>query len=104
MIINKIIRVDIDETICLTPDSRDYNESKPITENIKKINSLYDNGNTIIYWTSRGSTTGINWMDLTKKQLKKWGVKYHKLELTKPYYDFFIDDKVINIKDIEKVV
>ena len=31
------IYVDIDETICETPVSRNYNESKPIKANIKKI-------------------------------------------------------------------
>ena len=49
-----IIYVDIDETICETPD-RNYKLSNPIKENIKKINDLYDQGHTIIYWTARGT-------------------------------------------------
>ena len=53
-----IIYVDIDETICETPESRDYAKSVPITKNIKKINKLYDAGNTIVYWTARGSGSG----------------------------------------------
>ena len=36
-----IIYVDIDETICHTING-DYPNSKPIQENIDKINSLYD--------------------------------------------------------------
>lgn len=95
----KIIYVDVDETICNTPDNpRDYRSSHPIVENIEKINALYDTGNKIVYWTARGSRTGINWYDLTKDQLDSWGAKYHELRCDKPYYDIFIDDKAINIE------
>ena len=37
--------------------------------------------------------------DLTFKQLKEWGVKYHYFELGKLSYDLWIDDKAINDKD-----
>ena len=102
MEINKtrVIYVDIDETICETPEPRNYHNAKPIKENIDKINRLYDDGNTIVYWTARGSRTQINWYDLTKKQLDEWGVKYHELFVDKPYYDLFIDDKTLRIEEI----
>lgn len=100
---NKVIRIDIDETICMTPDDRDYNKAKPIKKNIEKMNKLYDAGAVIIYWTSRGSTTKIDWRSLTKQQLDKWGVRYQKIECNKPYYDLFIDDKVLNIKNIDEI-
>ncbi len=64
-----IIYVDIDETICSTPDNRDYSLSEPIMERIEKINKLYDEGNTIIYWTARGTGYGIDCSNLTYKQL-----------------------------------
>ena len=91
-----IIYVDIDETICNTPADRDYKKSTPIKNNIKKINKLYDNGNTIIYWTARGSGTGIDWYDVTGEQLKMWGAKHHEYKIGKPVYDLFICDKAIN--------
>tara|TARA_Y100001963_G_scaffold117957_1_gene164200 strand:+ start:219 stop:533 length:315 start_codon:yes stop_codon:yes gene_type:complete len=91
-----IIYVDIDETICETPPDRNYKLSNPIKENIKKINDLYDEGHTIIYWTARGTGSGIDWRDLTEEQFQKWGVKYHRLRLGKPIYDLFICDKAIN--------
>jgi len=91
-----IIIVDIDDTICKTPESRDYNESVPINKNIEKINKLYDEGNTIIYWTARGSGSGKNWYDLTGQQLKEWGAKHHNYKVGKPMYDLFICDKAIN--------
>jgi len=91
-----IIYVDIDETICKTPESRDYNLAVPIEKNINKINNLYDNGHTIIYWTARGTGSGIDWRSVTESQFKKWGVKCHELKLGKPIYDLFIDDKNVN--------
>jgi len=91
-----IIYVDIDETICNNSDDRDYSKATPIIENIRKINNLYESGNNIIYWTARGTTTGINWEKITEKQLNNWGVKYHQLKFNKPHYDLFICDKAIN--------
>ena len=95
-----IIYVDIDETICTTPENREYSLSVPITENISKINRLYEEGKTIVYWTARGSGTGIDWRDVTEKQLKDWGAKHHNLKLGKPMYDLFICDKSKRIEEI----
>ena len=91
-----IVYVDIDETICSTPDNRDYAKSVPIMHNIKKINDMYKKGNTIVYWTARGTGSGIDWKEVTQKQFSDWGVKYHDLKFGKPIYDLFIDDKNIN--------
>jgi|TARA_R110000822_G_scaffold97794_7_gene221692 hypothetical protein len=91
-----ILYVDIDETICMSPDDRDYAKAKPIKKNIDKINKLYDDGNVITYWTARGTGSGIDWRDVTEKQFDKWGVKYHDLKFGKPIYDLFVDDKNIN--------
>tara|TARA_R100000030_G_scaffold85500_2_gene68794 strand:- start:1518 stop:1817 length:300 start_codon:yes stop_codon:yes gene_type:complete len=91
-----IVYVDIDETICTYDDKREYCLAKPVPERIRKINSLFDEGNTIVYWTARGSTTGIDWTELTTNQLNNWGAKYHELRLQKPPYDLFICDKAIN--------
>jgi hypothetical protein len=91
-----LIYVDIDETICESPEDRDYTKAQPIKERIEKINKLFDEGNTIVYWTARGTMTGIDWYQVTQKQFDIWGVKYHDLKMGKPAYDLFIDDK--NIK------
>ena len=91
-----IIYVDIDETICVSPESRDYSLAKPITANIDKVNRLYEAGNTIVYWTARGTGSGIDWREVTEKQFFEWGVKYHDLKFGKPIYDLFVDDKNIN--------
>jgi histidinol phosphatase-like enzyme len=97
-----VIMVDIDGTICTQCDNASYQDAEPIQENIDKINKLKDEGHTIIYWTARGSTTGIDWTEVTTEQFKNWGVKYDDLRLTKPFYDLFIDDRCIHINDFMK--
>ena len=96
----KIIYVDIDETICMTSKDRRYENATPIYKNIEKINKLYDEGNTIVYWTARGSRKQINWYDLTNNQLIEWGAKFRELRVDKPYYDLFIDDKTKRIEEL----
>ena len=98
-----IIFIDIDGTICETPDVSDYSISYPIKKNIKIANNLFKKGHKIIYWTARGTVTGKDWKKVTEKQLKTWKVKYHELRMGKPYYDLFIDDKNINAKDFDKL-
>jgi hypothetical protein len=93
---NKIIYVDIDETICSNIKGLDYSKAEPLYDRINKINNLYDSGSTIVYWTARGTGTGIDWRETTEDQFKDWGVKYHELKFGKPIYDLFIDDKNIN--------
>ncbi len=94
----KVYCFDIDGTICTNTDGA-YEEAQPYSERIEKLNQLYDAGNEIIIFTARGSKTGINWAELTKKQLELWGVKYHELIFGKPYADVFIDDRAVNDKD-----
>tara|TARA_B100000676_G_C17403752_1_gene496281 strand:+ start:109 stop:414 length:306 start_codon:yes stop_codon:yes gene_type:complete len=99
-----VIFVDIDETICISPADRNYANAEPLKKNIKKVNELYDNGNTIVYWTARGTGSGIDWREVTEAQFEKWGVKYHELRLGKPIYDLFIDDKNISSEEFFKDV
>ena len=97
----QVIFVDIDDTICYYDFERngkavDYSLAKPHKDRIEKINKLYNDGKTIIYWTARGTKTGKQWFHLILNQLNNWGCKFHELRLGKPYYDLFIDDKNIN--------
>ena len=101
-----IIYVDIDETICFYEEEialdgkKDYNTAIPSSENIAKVNKLYDEGNTIIFWTARGSRSGIDWTEFTKNQLSVWGVKFHDVRCDKPYYDQFVEDRSIRIEEL----
>ncbi len=88
---------DIDGTIC-TNTNGEYEDAIPFQEIVDKINQLYESGNTIKMMTARGSTTGIDWTDLTERQLNEWGVNYHELIMNKkPHADVFVDDKAINV-------
>ena len=104
---------DIDGTICTKlceNKGQDYRDALPSKNRIKQINSLYDAGHTIILLTARGMGRSNNnqteahamFFDLTRAQLKKWGIKYHELFLGKPAADFYIDDKGINDGDFFK--
>ena len=93
-----IIYVDLDNTLCFTKGI-DYEGSEPIVNRINKLNNLYDKNKIVIY-TARGSLTGIDHSELTKSQLKKWGVKYHELNIgKKPVFDLLIDDKAKSDKE-----
>lgn len=98
-----IIYVDIDNTICTTSGT-DYVNATPCYDKIDIINKLFDKKHEIVYWTARGSGSGIDYYELTNKQLQEWGVKYDKLLLGKPPYDLFIDDKTINKIDKNLIV
>jgi hypothetical protein len=87
--------IDIDGTIC-TQNGSDYTNARPFLSRIHHINKLYDEGHEIHYWTARGSSSGIDWTELTQQQLKHWGCKYTTLSLGKPSYDIWIDDKAFN--------
>ena len=96
---------DIDGTICNTPLDKtgkpDYLNAKPNNFIKQKINELYEQGNYIIFQTARGKSSGKDWTELTKSQLKNWGFKYNELfkMFCKPTADIFIDDKGINAED-----
>ena len=85
---------DIDGTICQNTFGK-YELARPIKERINYINQLYEKGCEIIMFTARGTTTELDWSNITQKQLKDWGLKYTKLILGKPYAELFIDDKGI---------
>lgn len=101
--------IDIDGTICINGDctSCKYEGSTPIKERIEQINSLYDEGHTIKYFTARGmgrynddaKKAEEKFYNLTKMQLDIWGCKYHELILGKPSGDTYIDDKGVSAND-----
>ena len=70
---------DIDGTICTLVKNAEYQKAKPFKERIEKVNELFKNGHTIKLFTARGSSTGIDWTNKTKEQLKDWSVKYLSL-------------------------
>lgn len=94
----KIYMIDIDGTICSITKS-DYPNSKPQWDVIEKCNALYEAGHEIHYWTARGAVSGKNWDDFTVNQLESWNVYYDTINMGKPHYDIWIDDKALHVSD-----
>ena len=92
--------IDIDGTICDKTDS-DYLMCKPRKDKIDLFNRLYNSGHEVHYWTARGANSGKNWDDLTIEQLDSWDVKYNTINMGKPHYDVWIDDKAVNVEDFK---
>mgnify|MGYP001340275236 CR=1 FL=1 len=99
----KKICFDLDGVICSNTNG-DYENAVPFQKAINKINKLYNEGFYILIFTAR--FMGRNKDDVvaanklgfsfTTNQLKKWGLKYHKLIIGKPEFDIVIDDKSLN--------
>ena len=108
----KVLCFDIDNTICESK-TNNYKESKPIFKNIEFINKLYAKGYYVKIFTARFMGRAKENQNLakkkgyylTKRQLKKWNLKYHQLIFGKPSYDLFIDDKNLSFtKDWHKKI
>jgi hypothetical protein len=93
---------DLDGTICTLTKDNNYTEAQPYNYMVDKINELYEN-NIIKIFTARGASSGVDWTDVTIKQLERWGLKYHELIMNKkPSFDLLVDDKAINAEQWKK--
>lgn len=113
--VSKVIAVDLDDTLCFRPKEVEhlgadkYKHCKPINENIEYVNALYDKGHTIVIYTARGMFTYnfdvskiySNLYTPTLNHLEEWGVKFHQLIMGKYPYDYLLDDKAIELSNIE---
>lgn len=95
---------DIDGVIALYREKLDYEQSGPNEKMIQVIRKLYEWGNQIVLFTARGYVTGIDWSEVTKKQMKEWNVPYHELHFGKPNADYYVDDKMISMEALLKIV
>jgi len=97
---------DLDGTLC-SQRHLDYENAEPFNDRIKKVNELYDEGNTIIIDTARGSKNAKekHWVHITKKQIDGWGLKYHKLRAgLKISADIYVDDRAIQSDTFFKII
>lgn len=97
---NKRFVFDIDGVIAKFDAGLNYENALPNEKMIKIINCLYDYGNEIVLFTARGYKTGIDWQELTEKQMERWGIKYHELKFGKPNADFYVDDKMLSMEKL----
>lgn len=87
---------------------RRYAEAEPIWEMIQFLRILQLEGHKIIIYTARRMLTHNGDIakieadvgDVTRQWLSDYNVPYDLLVFGKPYGDFYIDDKAINVKDL----
>ncbi len=101
---NKTFCFDIDGVIAHISPNIQYDLAQPFVENIEIVNKLYDLGNHIVLFTARGSKTGINWLEITDKQMRRWGVKFHEVKVGKPFADYYVDDRLIDVNQLGKIL
>lgn len=100
---------DLDGTLCQEkPSDLSYDQYayvKPYVNMVNYVNKLYDDGHYIIINTARhmkstGGNVGlINQRvgKITLNWLVRNHVKYHELSFGKPYADYYVDDKAMDI-------
>jgi len=99
----KSLVIDIDGTICSQEKTGTYHLAKPKKDIIKKINQLWSDGWTIIFFTARGMSTCNGNLDMIENRYRemteKWmtdnRVCYDELRFGKPDAVWFVDDKAM---------
>lgn len=112
------IAFDLDDTLCAVPKGAitapgigKYLSSQPILDKIAVVNELHARGHEIVIFTARGMLFLAKDRDaiidelyeLTKKQLRDWGIRHHRLIMAKPFYDLLVDDKAMDAADFDSV-
>jgi len=94
------IIIDLDGTICTEEKTYSRSLAQPQKGAVEAVNSLYDEGHTIIIYSAR------TWMEfeMTTHWLKSNKVKYHQLILGKPIGDLWIDDRALTFDNWDNVV
>ena len=95
---------DIDGVLFSRTADKNYVNGIPNKGIIKLLRKIHEKGIKIVLHTARGSKTGKDWSELTKKQLEKNNIPYDELKFKKPGSDFYIDDKSISIKKLKKIL
>jgi len=96
------IVIDIDDTLIIYPDNglkaqARYPFATPNTIEIELVNKLYKKGHIIILHTGRG----WHQYELTKQQMKDFGVKYHELVMAKPVGIYIDKDSYKSLLEVE---
>ncbi len=86
---------DVDGVLAGMTPGNDYTKSEPLRDNIARINALKDAGHRVVLFTARGSASGKDWLEHTRRQMDSWGVRYDDLRVGKPAADYYIDDRLV---------
>lgn len=93
------IIIDLDGTIFTEEKTFSRSLAQPLPGAVDNVNALYNQGHTIILYSSR------SWQEyeMTVHWLKHFGIKYHQLYMGKPIGDVWIDDRAIPFNGWEEV-
>lgn len=87
--------LDVDRFLNYIRNSKFFLDVLPIDNSSLYINKMYDEGNKIIFITRRANTFKVKCM--TKKWLKKYGFKYHKLIMGAKRKDVICDKEGVSL-------
>jgi hydroxymethylpyrimidine pyrophosphatase-like HAD family hydrolase len=97
------IVIDLDDTLIKYADNEGwenimekYKTATPNKTEISYLNSLYETGYKVIIHTGRGWDK----YELTKDQLKKFGIKHHELVMGKPQGIYIDKDSYKSLLEI----
>jgi len=110
---NKTVAFDVDDVLCFRDETlpvestigpKKYEGCRPNPDKIQLLNDCYDEGYTIVLYTSRGmgqfkgdgKQCEKELREVTIRLLDEWGAKYHQIVFGKIHFDLLIDDKVRN--------
>jgi capsule biosynthesis phosphatase len=106
---------DIDNTICEEKEKgthwSEYSNVLPVQEMVDFVNERYELGDYIILSTARHMASTDSNLGLvnsrigliTYQWLEKHGVKFHEIYFSKPYADYYVDDKSIRPYEVDIV-
>mmetsp|Transcript_1143 Transcript_1143/g.2622 ORF Transcript_1143/g.2622 Transcript_1143/m.2622 type:complete len:836 (-) Transcript_1143:332-2839(-) len=104
---------DLDSLFSAPSATGSYETCKPLPRMINFVNDRHKEGHYIIIQSSRGlKEAGGNvyvankaCAEISLLQLREAKVNYHEIMFSKPYADFYIDDKSVNaLEDLEKCI
>jgi len=103
------VAIDIDGTVAdyseidfekVDKDCKELMKARPIKGAAESVRKLYEEGHTIVFYTSRNQGSKA----ITRKWLKKHGFPFHHIEMEKFVAHVYIDDRAINGCDWKKAM
>ena len=107
---------DLDDTICFPnhqfcDSETKYAKALPNKDVISFVRQAHQKGHEILIFTARRMLTHngdidqikFDIEDITENWLKKYSVPYNKLIFGKPYADYYIDDKAVQLEHLKLI-
>ena len=95
----KRIFVDFDKTLTTGEGPsfwQDDEHEEPNEDMIQWVNEQYHKGHFVVVWTARPWSQAQN----VASYLTKWGVEYYGIRCNKGGADIYVDDKAVNVEDV----